>query len=310
MFYSKQLLDQFSEERATFSGKYHSLLLAYTGRAYKTARGKEFATHGFLRRLRTLRRCVDRVFALLPPDHEDIPAEDAREDATIAIQAFIFNVFGCMDNLAWIWVEEKAVRGPNGAPLARKQVGLGGKYALVRQSFSANFQAYLGTMADWFAHLESYRHALAHRIPLYIPPYAVAPANEQAHFALEQQINAANRADDGTLAADLRTEQRALQFFRPWIGHSFAEQSRFIVIHPQMLTDFKTVEEIALRMLEELDPAYTASVASVLDLVRQSRSAILAPERHSGRDVSEVERAPVAEASRRARDRQSAKARD
>jgi hypothetical protein len=52
--------------------------------------------------------------------------------------------------------------------------------------------------------------------------------------------------------------------------HSFVEQSPVIVIHPQLLADFNTVEEIARRMLDELDPAYTASAASVLDLLRRS----------------------------------------
>lgn len=273
MFYSKQQLDELKKERATVNGKYSALVFAYMSRQYKTARGQEFARHGFLRRLGTLRRCIDRVFTLLPPALEDIPTTDAREDATIAIQAFIFNVFGCMDNLAWVWVEERALRRPDGARLARGQVGLAGKYALVRQSFSAGFQAYLETRADWFAHLEGYRHALAHRIPLYIPPHCVAPTNEEAYLALEQQINAADRARDVTLAADLRTQQRALQFFRPWMVHSLAEQSP-IIIHPQLLADFNTVEEVARLMLDELDPTYAASVASVLDLLRSSRSAI------------------------------------
>jgi hypothetical protein len=176
VYYSKQQLNDLSDERATLSGKYHSLLFAYMARAYKTARGQEFAAHGFLRRLKTLYRCIDRVFTLLPPALDDIPAEDALEDATIAIQAFIFNLFGSLDNLAWIWVEEKALRRPDGAPLAQRQVGLGAKYQIVRQSFSKSFEAYLETIADWFAHLEGYRHALAHRIPLYIPPHSVAPA--------------------------------------------------------------------------------------------------------------------------------------
>jgi hypothetical protein len=268
VYYSKQQLDDLSGETAALSGRYHSLLFAYMGRTYKTARGKEFAAHGFLRRLKTLYRCIDRVFTLLPPALDDIPTADAREDATIAVQAFIFNIFGCLDNLAWIWVAEKALRKADGAPLAQRQVGLGSKYQLVRGSFSISFQAYLGTMADWFAHLEGYRHALAHRIPLYIPPHSVAPADEGLYVALEEQIKAAHRARDETLAADLRTRQRALQFFRPWMVHSFSEQSPIIVIHPQLLTDFKTVEEIARRMLDELDPAYTASVGSTLDLLQ------------------------------------------
>jgi hypothetical protein len=240
-----------ARELAMIPQKYQKLLFAFFDRKYRSERGSEFAMQGFTRRLRTLRRCIDRVFVLLPPESGDIPTDEAREDATIALQAFIFNVFGCLDNLARVWVEEKSVRKPDGSPLRDGAIGFAAKYDYVRQSFSERFRAYLQTREEWFVTLEGYRHALAHRIPIYIPPHCVHPDNESAYKALEHQIDAAVLAVDDSLEAMLQQQQRALMFFRPWITHSYKEAAPIMVIHPQMIIDFNTVDEIAHRMLEE-----------------------------------------------------------
>jgi hypothetical protein len=252
MYYTQEGIDEMGAALAALPSKYTALIFAFYDRQYQTARGREFASQGFSRRIGTLRRCIERVFALLPPDLDDIPGDEEREDATIALQAFIFNVFGCLDNLAWIWVEERAVRKANGDPLTPNMIGFGSKYERVRDSFSPTFQAYLDTLAPWFAHIEGYRHALAHRIPLYIPPHFVSPANQGAYLALEQQITTAAIAGDQLSVAELKAQQRALMFFRPVTTHSFGENAPIMAIHPQMLADFHTIEEIAQHVLAEL----------------------------------------------------------
>ena len=59
------------------------------------------------------------------PDREEIPSREDVIDATVNIQAFVFNIFACCDNLAWVWVLEKAVLLNDGTPLKPKTVGLG-----------------------------------------------------------------------------------------------------------------------------------------------------------------------------------------
>ena len=44
-------------------------------------------------------------------------------DLTINLQSFMFNVFGCLDNLARIWVIERNVTNSDGSPLRDNQVG-------------------------------------------------------------------------------------------------------------------------------------------------------------------------------------------
>jgi hypothetical protein len=221
MYYSEQSLAELQRGFDDIPSKYTALLFAFNDRSYTAARAREFAMHGFIRRLATLRRCIGLVFTLLPPASSDIPSETATEEATIAVQAFLFNVYGCMDNLAWTWVEERGLRTTNGKPLSRAQVGLKPKCELVWQSFTAAFRAYLESMGDWFAHLEEYRHALAHRVPLYIPPFAVSPADQSAYQALEEQIHTAvfNRSGSNAIR-ELKKHQKALTFFaHGWFTH-------------------------------------------------------------------------------------------
>jgi hypothetical protein len=42
----------------------------------------------------------------------------------INIQAFVFNVFGSIDNLAWIWVQEKSLAKEDGSAIPSAWVGL------------------------------------------------------------------------------------------------------------------------------------------------------------------------------------------
>jgi hypothetical protein len=125
---------------------------------------------------------VQTVFELLPPTQESIPEKATVMDATACIQNFVMNAFGCLENLSWIWVLENNVRGKGGAELGKLEVGLGKPH--VRKSFSAEFKAFLDGNQDWLANLISFRDGLAHRIPLYIPPYVIEEAAAEQHKAL------------------------------------------------------------------------------------------------------------------------------
>ncbi|MGO8841318.1 MAG: hypothetical protein ACLQF1_09370 [Methyloceanibacter sp.] len=188
----------------------------FTSRNFKSDRAREFARHGFARRLGTLVRTIDQVFKVLPPEREDIPERDEVVDATIAIQSFVFNTFGCIDNLAWIWVYEKDVKKEDGTELDPKSVGLGNKQ--VRSSFSNEFRAYLDSRQTWFDHIKEFRDSLAHRIPLYIPPYIVIPETVDEYNRLEQASGEALRRADFKEYDRLQSEQKTFVLFRPSQG--------------------------------------------------------------------------------------------
>lgn len=249
-YFSPEALESLARDYRTIVEKHAKLMQAFLMRGYEEEKSKEFALHGFMRRIKSMARGITNVFELLPPERTDVPTSEERHDAEINIQAFVFNTFAATDNLAWIWISEKGVRKPDGGELPRSQVTLRGDRVFA--SFSPAFQDYLKSREPWFQHLEDFRHALAHRIPLYIPPYNVDPKNEKAYREFEASSNAALMRGDIAEHERLLAEQKKLSFFRPWMTHSFSEQSKIVVFHAQLLQDFNTVDELAWKMLEEL----------------------------------------------------------
>lgn len=128
--FSPDHLRALAEGYATLQGGLDALAESYAFFSYKTPSGREYATHGFLRRFNTMRHCIERVFAILPPEQDQRPSDAVLFDATIFLQAFIMKLFGALDNLAWIWVSEKPLR------VGRRRVGLGPRCEAVRGSFS------------------------------------------------------------------------------------------------------------------------------------------------------------------------------
>lgn len=252
MYFTKQQLDELRQGQAEVDRKYAALQERLIVHSFQTDGGREHANHGLARRLGSLARCVEQLFTLLPPDLETIPDREIVVDATINIQAFIMNAFGFCENVAWVWVHERGVKRPDGRALAESQVGLGRKYKEVRQALTPTFRSYLDQLESWFAHLKDFRDALAHRIPLYIPPYTVHPNDACRIPTLETAAGQALRAHDFEGYEEIQREQLALMRFQPIMTHSLMADAKFVVFHPQLLADFNTLEELAGVLLDEL----------------------------------------------------------
>jgi hypothetical protein len=252
MYFADEPIKEMSAGYAAMRGKLNNLVEAYILREFTNPRAREHASQGFPRRLKVMVRCIDNVFGEIPPDRSDLPSRDELSDATINIRSFVFNVFGSIDNLAWIWVCEKGQKRRDGTPVLDTQIGLGPGNTSVRSTLSQEFQDYLKGLDKWFEHLSKLRHALAHRIPLYIPPYVIAKEDEPAYRELEVKMNEAIKQHKFEEYDRLSAEQMKLGRFRPWVQHSFEEGAKPVVFHPQMLADFNTVDELGHKMLEEL----------------------------------------------------------
>lgn len=251
MNYSDDTLRELAKEYAAVGTKRDTLLALYTQLNLKEKRAQEFAHQGFSRRLKVLAKCIGNTFDSIPPHRTEHPSDDELIDATINIQCFVFNVFGAIDNLAWIWVSETGQKRTDGASIPNIHVGLGPDNTAVRSTLSQELQNYLQRLDPWFRHLGGLRHALAHRIPLYIPPYSVEEKDEAAYRDLESKMDNALKKGDSEEYERLSNEQRRLFHFRPWVLHSFVENTRPVVFHAQMLADFYTVDELAHKMLME-----------------------------------------------------------
>jgi len=113
MTYTDEQIEQFRDELDRWMEREDDLTTALITRQYRKPETSELVRHGLLRRLATLKHCIERTFDVLPPDMVD-PDDDALMDATSLVQTFVINLFGAIDNLATIWCWESDLRKPNG----------------------------------------------------------------------------------------------------------------------------------------------------------------------------------------------------
>jgi hypothetical protein len=247
-YYNETQIAKITAKLLMIEKKTDNLLLKYVHFPFKNEQARHYAAQGFARRLQVIRRCVYNVFRIIPLATIKIPPKDELYDAQINIQAFLANVYGIIDNLAWVWVFERGLSDK----IPKRHVGLGKENKQVRESLSAAFQSYLASIDEWFGYLGEFRHALAHRIPVYIPPGMVRQSNVDAYNDLSKQMTDALNRMEGNEYERLSAEQNRLLIFQPVIAHSTIETKAPYVFHPQMIADFLTVEALGEKMLAEL----------------------------------------------------------
>jgi hypothetical protein len=220
-FFTDEQLEELEVKLQTIEGRTNNLLLKCTLQSFANKKTQEFARQGFGRRIQTVRRCIHRVFEIVPPETVMVPDRDLLFDAQINLQAFYANVFGAADNLAWMWVHERGLS----SQIMPLQIGLRKKNTAVRGSLPTDFLSYLETIDQWFEYVTEYRDALAHQVPLYIPPGAV-------------------RESEVALANELQARMNAALVVQETAG--------VVYFHPQIIADFGVIEEIALKMFDAL----------------------------------------------------------
>lgn len=253
MAYAAEDLTKMMEAFSSIDERYNTLREDLIVRNYRTTRGQEFAVHGFCRRLHTLSLTTRHVFEMLPPDIEGVPQKEVLDDVTIQVQAFVFNVFGAIDNLAWCWFYEKGPTRENGKAVPASWIALSPENKFLVPTLSQPFQEHITELKTWFDVIEGYRHGLAHRIPLYIPPYAIPAEKIAEHHDLDAKVLDALSRHAWDEMEKHEAAQLAMHVFHPEMMHSFEEGASSVSFHPQMLSDFGLVEILGRRMLDELN---------------------------------------------------------
>jgi len=64
-------LDQLGEEYVKIREQYERLLMKYLNLNLKNKTAAEYCTHGFLRRIGTLKRCIENIYNICPPEKSD-----------------------------------------------------------------------------------------------------------------------------------------------------------------------------------------------------------------------------------------------
>lgn len=243
------LIEQLQERHVASEKLGESLLLL----EYTCPKVGEIAKHGVIRRLNLLDHLAHKIFETIAPNEAE-PSRASQLDVTAFLQAFIFNIFGTIDNLAWLWTEEKALRKSNGQPLSAAQIGLypRKKYTIVRDSLPPAIEDYLENANEWSQYLANYRHALAHRIPLYIPPKRLSAHDREAYAKSDIKIREAFVKGDPKAAREELFTQSQFGSFHPVMMHSFLENAQPVMFHGQIICDLWTVHEITSRFLDTL----------------------------------------------------------
>ena len=253
MIYSDEGMRELSDQFVGIQGKCNKLITEYSEKEFRNEKAKNYVQYGLCRRLSLITQCIERVFEALPPDTNEFPDENLIYGVTVHLQAFVINAYGCLDNLAHIWVLEENVTKENGNPLPLNYIGLGPKNKTVLESLPKKFAKYLVEKRSWYNKLESFRHALAHRIPLYIPPGYLTDEKEERYIEIQMRIDEARREKDREQANRLENEQADLLEFLPIAAHSSGDSTSILYFHPQMLNDFHMILELASRMLSCFD---------------------------------------------------------
>jgi hypothetical protein len=218
-------------------------------------RAQEYFSQGIGRRLGLIVRCLENVFRIFPPERTVLLSREELTDVQINLHAYVINIYGILDNIAWTYVLEKGVQ--DSIKSGRAGVGLFAKQT--QEHLPDRLVAYLSTLSEWFNdYAKNYRDALAHRIPLYVPPFSVTNGNEAKYRDLERQIWERIVAHDFEAVDRLKDEQASLGTVCAVYIHSYsdADASGPVALHPQMICDAMTV----IQLLEQITRDLTGEV--------------------------------------------------
>ncbi|HEY0414469.1 MAG TPA: hypothetical protein VGD66_15145 [Allosphingosinicella sp.] len=217
--------------------------------AFQVERAGEFARTGFGRRLGCLEHAMKKMDTVYPPNSPDASRDQVR-DAELILQAFVMNVFGAIDNLAWIWALERRVTGAKAQALYPAEICfVGPRSGWMVASLLPPVVAAIDNAKEWFNQIGAYRHGVAHQIPIYIPRLFSAD-DAKTSEELGAAINEAIAAGDTKRMLPLLNRRHSLGNYGAYMALN--GEQRPMLLHPQMVCDLATVVELGEIIMSEL----------------------------------------------------------
>lgn len=249
-FFKQSDVDKINSEFVLINSRHVDLTIKLfkLHNSLKTDNAKEYLTHGVMRRMGIMMRSIENVFTIFPIERIDLLSVDELRDVDINLHAFCINIFGLLDNLAWVLIHEKQPA----AQIGKMSVGL---YKDKTQKYlTKEFCRYLNSegIKKWYdEYLRNYRDALSHRIPLYVPPKTLTPEQTSQVKQIEKKITNCYKSYnlDLDMIEKLRKEQDGIGSVCFFVSHAFSE-GRSIFLHAQLIADFNTIEEIVEKYCE------------------------------------------------------------
>jgi hypothetical protein len=246
--YKQEDIQKMKSELFTVKSRYADLMLQIfeISKTLKEEKAKEYLHHGVARRLEVIERCIENIFSIFPVERNNLLCREELIDVTINLHAFFVNIFGLLDNLAWVSIHENKLADI----IDKKNVGLFKKET--KKHLPNKFCQYLDSpkMKLWHnQYLTNYRDALSHRISLYVPPQILNAEQKKQFEQTEQEIINCYKTRDFNAIDKLRKQQVNIGTVCPFFVHDSSE-SKGVFLHPQIIADFNTIEEIVKKYCE------------------------------------------------------------
>jgi hypothetical protein len=246
MHYSEDLITEIERQKSGVLADLDELKLALLIQGEKldqNSGAREHLVQGAGRRIAVIKRAIENIFRIFPIRSNHPLTINTLEDIQINLHALLINLGGVYDNWAWAYVSKHELEDEIGG---RKKVGMFLK--TTRSRLPKPLQDYLVSTSSkaWYEeYAKSYRDALAHRIPPYVPPATFTPEEyvEYQRLEIEKIENIKNQ--NWVRINSIWLEQSNLGSPNFTFLHSFNEstKSKPVMLHPQVLSDAMTVTE-------------------------------------------------------------------
>jgi hypothetical protein len=230
---------------AKVRGELQDLMLrnVMEGEALSDQGAREYLHRGVGRRLNVIHLAMSQIYDLFPPSRLQPLPKAALNEVQVYLHAFVINLSGIFDCWAWAFVLRHGLLSSVGGP---RDVGM--FLQKTQRYLPAALQSYVATdpIKSWHEkYVKSFRDALAHRIPLYIPPSAYTTDDARRFNELDRQKMDFLRAGNADEAHRVMDEQEelgtaALVFMQELTSDPAAKP---VLFHPQVNSDAATVVE-------------------------------------------------------------------
>jgi hypothetical protein len=231
----KELEENFPRVHAGLLGSYGKAVIFGQSRL-QNEDARRYMLQGVARRLGLIRHCTARIFDTYPPQQLTPLSRDELEDVNVHLHAFVLHVNALQDNLAWSYTHEfKLAIDRHDVSLFRKRMA---------KHLPNAVQAYIADaeVQRWHTQYSTeFRDALAHRIPLYVPPSQLTTSEGEKAGQLQKIFNAAVEKQDIEAVIAAQDEINRLGRACPYFMFESEQQ---IILHPQVLCDCLTATEL------------------------------------------------------------------
>ncbi len=216
----------------------------------KSPRARVFLTQGVMRRLGLIEHALDRIYDIFPPERSEFLSKIETNDLTSFLQAFVINVYGILENIAWVCVLEGSHPDP---VLEHHKIGIFKKST--QQYMPQRLVGYLKSesLKQWYdEYARIYRDSTAHRIPPYLPSVKMTPEDCENYKRLEAgAMHALCNEMNIDMHEQLKSEQATIGSITAVVALSLGGEDHTppILLHPQLICDTLSVHEI----LEQFD---------------------------------------------------------